>query len=144
MTLTRSRSPGVAPARAPPQAGYFPGPPGGGADGLVVRVGNTPRYGPTGLAVVRRTSNGTAPAAFEHVDWSKMVVRCPVINHTHPPGAGGRTAAAPCADDPRIVYRAADETYYMTFGNDSGLDHTLSGRVEVIATSKTPWVADSE
>ena len=48
-----------------------------------------------------------------------------------------KTAAAPCADDPRIVYRPLDETYYMTYGNDSGLTQNMSSRVQWIGTSKT-------
>ena len=59
---------------------------------------------------------------FEVADNTKVIVGCPKVNGSAP------TAAAPCADDPRIVYRALDSTYYMTFGNDSGLDKTLSGQ----------------
>jgi hypothetical protein len=112
---------------------------GGGVDGLIVRVGNRPNYGPTGLAAVRRVGDPNTSTRFEFVDSSRLIVPCPTINGSHSP----HTASAPCADDPRIAYRPRDETYYMTYGNDSGLDKNMSGRVQWIATSKAPWIASS-
>ena len=120
-------------------AAYFPASSAPGAvDGLVVRVGNQARYGPTGLAVVRRIG-GNSSMHFEFVDDTKLVVPCPTINNTH----ADHTPSAPCADDPRIAYRALDQKYWMTYGNDSGLDKSMSGRVQWVASSKTPWVSSS-
>jgi len=114
-------------------AGYFPPNAAGGPDGLIIRVQNTPMGGPhSGLAVVRRIG-GLTSMAFEHVDDSKMLIRCPGINGSAVPP----TSTAPCADDPRIVYRAKDDTYYMVYDNNQ------FGRSTCVATSKTPWLPQS-
>lgn len=65
-----------------------------GVDGLVVRVGNTASYGPTGLAAVRRVGNASSSFEFEHVDESKMIVPCPVINSSSG-NHHGKTAVSP-------------------------------------------------
>ena len=115
---------------------YFPGRTEEEQDGLVVRVGsNTRRPWFTGFAVVRRLAGSQA---FEHVDSSKMLIDCENINGS----SGHPTALRPCADDPRIVYRAADKTYYMTYQNSSGLEYG-STRITWIGTSQTPWDRNS-
>ena len=92
---------------------YFPAPPDGGPDGLVIRVQHTPQVGShSGLAVVRRVG-GPSSMRFEHVSESKLLIRCPGINGSSAPP----THDEPCADDPRIVYRRADRLYYMTYDN---------------------------
>jgi len=111
---------------------WFPGRSEQEQDGLVVRVGNNTRQ-PwfTGFAVVRRLPGSQA---FDHVDSSKMLIDCENMNFSK----GHPTALRPCADDPRILYRAADKTYYMTYQNSSGLEYG-STRITWIGTSKTPW-----
>ena len=88
----------------------------------------------SGIAVVRRTgvAAGDAAMTFEHVTGGadQMVLGC-----AKPP-----TPGSPCADDPRMAYRAKTDTYYMTYDNTSGLDKTMSGRVTWIGSSQTPWV----
>ena len=117
-------------------AAHFPGRTEQEQDGLVVRVGsNSQRPWFTGIALVRRLARSQA---FEHVDSSKMLIDCENINSS----SGHPTALRPCADDPRIVYRAADKTYYMTYQNCSGLEYG-STRITWIGTSKTPWDRNS-
>lgn len=121
-------------------AGYFPPNGKGGPDGLVVRVQNVGAPGAhSGLAVVRRLG-GPLSRTFEHVDESKLLVRCPGINTTEP--SPPPTASSPCADDPRIAYRSSDGLYYMTWQNNSGLVPGTH-RVTHLATSPTPWLVNS-
>ena len=118
---------------------YFPPPEdGSGPDGLLLRVQRAAQVGAhSGIAVVRRVG---APHSmtFEKADDSKLIIRCPGINGIT---TAVPTAAEPCADDPRIVYRHADKRYYMTYDNNSNLEY--SPRVTWIASSPTPWVVDS-
>ena len=55
------------------------------------------------------------PASMEN-----LLVNCPGINASYPAGHGPTKAGAPCADDPRIVYRPKDDTYYLTYNYDAG------------------------
>ena len=61
-------------------AAYFPRS-STGTDGLIVRVGNAPHYGPTGLAAVRRlnTTANSSGIQFEHLDDGRMIIKCASI-----------------------------------------------------------------
>ena len=76
---------------------YFPANSLGGVDGLAIRVEDKQPGGKgSGIAVVRRVG-GTDSMQFEQVTGSaeQMILTC-----SRPP-----TAASPCADDPRMLYR---------------------------------------
>ena len=58
-------------------------------------------------------------------------------------GSEKPTLAAPCADDPRVLYRPREDMYYMTYDNCSGLEPGFSDRVTWVASTRTPWVLES-
>jgi predicted GH43/DUF377 family glycosyl hydrolase len=113
---------------------------------LIVRVQATPKwfensteihFPRSGLAAVRRIG-GAGSVKFEHVSMDNVFVSCPKLNCSDPLSPScDPTIARPCADDPRIVYRAKTNTYYLVYDND------LKGRVSKMATSQTPWNVSS-
>eukprot|EP01043_Picozoa_sp_COSAG02_P055134 COSAG02_NODE_6350_length_3630_cov_2.884452_3_plen_300_part_00 len=126
---------------------YFASNKAGDPDGLIVRVQATPKwyvngseihFPRSGLAAVRRVG-GAESIAFEHVSMDKVFVGCPKLTCSEPLSSKDcePSEALPCADDPRIIYRAKTDTYYLVYDND------LKGRVSKMATSKSPWNVSS-
>ena len=121
---------------------YFASNQAGDADGLIVRVQATPKwfengteihFPRSGLAAVRRIG-GKGSVKFEHVSMDKVFVSCPRLDCADPLSKEcSPTKAQPCADDPRIMYRAKTDLYYLVYDND------LKGRVSMMATTRTPW-----
>ena len=127
-------------------AAYFASNKAGDADGLIVRVQARPKwfengteihFPRSGLAAVRRIG-GKGSVKFEHVSMDNVFVSCPKLDCADSLSKDcAPTKERPCADDPRIMYRAKTDTYYLVYDND------LNGRVSMMATSKTPWNVSS-
>jgi hypothetical protein len=116
-------------------AAYWTGVAPGAPDGLVLRVQNVTLTNQSvnkhsGIAAVRRLPGG----AFERVDASRLIVRCPGMSVNGTPPAP--TADAPCGDDPRVAWSAVLGKYIMTWQNVSDL---VAHRVTHLATTATPW-----